>query len=211
MTKDIQKYFKGLVSSVKATEHHKSRGEAEIFYVSQFFKSSSKISFEEACIDSGVQSSFIGQKPASIYSAASLIQFVPSKVPQKYKFGNKTCPGIRNIHTGIPVTDDFYINITPNIVHINVSFLLELDVLIHLKALLDFDENWISSRHGNCSIPLTWNLGYLYIIWPINVYYMEQELRKIHWPLHNPQTERMVFIIKRAAPEVFSPKTYSDL
>lgn len=149
----------------------------------------------------GAQLSVIGQKQLKLYSAASEIKCVPSKVPRKYEFCTKAFPGTGNMNTRVWVADDFYIIFTPENVDANVPFVLGLDVLTHLKALLNFEDNWISFHRGNWRTPLTRKLGQLYISWSIAVYCTKQEIRKIHRNIHHPQTERLVSIIKRAAPE----------
>lgn len=197
--------FEGLVHAVEESERSGFQGEAMI--------SVGINSFEETCIYSGAQLSVIGRERAKSYSTDLESQFIPRTFSRIYRFGNKTFPGIGNMHTRISVTNNFIINVTPEIVDSNVFLFLglDLDLLNHLNALVDFEENWISSRHDNWCVPINRNKEQLYVDWHRVFLYIGQKLRKIHQHFHHPQAERFVFVIRRAALEDFSLNLNADL
>lgn len=162
-------------------------------------------SFLGACIDSGAQKTVIGINQANAYlnqtsNTKNLLQ-QNHKGQKIFRFGNRDhkCIGMLNIR--MPVGEDIVVTFQSHVVSIDVPLLLGLDVLQKLKLLINFEDGTLHSPRDHWRVQLVQKFGHLYVEWPMEIYYTEQELRRIHRHFYHPSTSKLQALIQKGAPK----------
>lgn len=99
------------------------------------------------------------------------------------------------------VRKDIFVAFQSHVVSIYVPLLLELDVLQKLKLLIHFEDGTLRSLHNHWTLQLVQNLEHMYVEWPIEVYYTEQKLRRIHRHVYHSSTSKLQALIQDRAPK----------
>lgn len=74
------------------------------------------------------------------------------------QFGNKNLQGTKKIDIRISITDKNFICGNPEVVEADIPSLLGLDVLTHLKTLVDFNKKPCHPSKETCPFPSSINL-----------------------------------------------------
>lgn len=167
--------------------------------------------FEGACVDSGAQVTVIGKPQASAYAAEYGSSPRLGETKRTYRFGDERHVGLGTINIDIPVSGSHYVKVVAEIVDVDVPFLLGLDVLTHIRAILDFNEDRLSGKFDDWSVPLVRKMGHLYVEWPVRVLFSSTQLRRIHRHFKHPSAERLYALIKRAEPHGQHPELMREL
>lgn len=179
--------------------------------VPEFIRSSA--CFNGACVDSGAQRTVIGRNQAIKYMEESEVgvNMLKGVHNRRYKFGDKVHHGLGTLKLEIPVKEDFVVRISADVVNVDVPLLIGLDTLTKLKAILDLDQDTLSSKVGSWKLPLRRKLGHVYLEWPISIFYTELELRRAHKHFYHPSTEKLLNVLHRADPGAIHSRVRSTL
>lgn len=99
------------------------------------------------------------------------------------------------LHVRISVTGAYLVDVYLEILNVDIPFLLGLDVLTQLNAYLDFDGNTTLSKYDGRSLPLTKQLGHVYIVFDALRIFTETVLRNIHRYFDIPRMEKLATVI----------------
>lgn len=115
-----------------------------------------------------------------------------SCVPTYFRVGSSShcCLGILDLH--MSVEDDVKVSFQTYIVAIDVPRLLGLDVLHRLKLLVNFDNDTLLSPRDDWSIKLVSKVGHIYVEWPLEIFYTDSKIRRIHRPIYHPSTKTLM-------------------
>lgn len=153
--------------------------DAKIYTVFQTWESSQS-EFWGARIDSGAQQTVKGVKQAPAYlrqtNDNSKIKKENQTPKKHFRFGNKAHVSIGIIEVRMPVADDVVLTFTAQVVPIDVPVLVGLNIMKKLKLLINFDDGTIQSPRNSWRIQMTYKRGHMYVEWPRDFYYTEQEL-----------------------------------
>ena len=184
-----------------------------IFVVNESSVVPDNLPFLGACVDSAAQKTVIGELQAKAYCEFMNIPFAPntSSTGTVFRFGTHRHKGLGKLEIRIPITDFHFLELSVDIVGINVPFFFGLDMLKAFKMVIDAEHFILSSRLQGWEVQLTEKLGHLYYEWGAAVMFTEAELQKTHRHFFHPQSERLYAVMKRADPETTSPTVLSDL
>lgn len=136
--------IEGLVSTLDA---HDERDNVEILSVNLATKARGSNVFEGACLDLVAQQTVVEESQADLYckSFGDVRNSTGSK--STYRFGNSISHSLDVLQVRIPITGVYFIDVYPEILKVDVPFLLDLNILTKLKAHLYFDKNKMSSKY----------------------------------------------------------------
>lgn len=188
-------------------------GSVTIFFCNVPDLLSSNGKLNDACVDSGAQRTLIGKKHALLHIEKSGVgsSMLQKFHRQHYKFGDRLHQGIRALQVDIPVEEDYVICIAADVIDLDVPLLIDLDTLTHLKAIINFSADTMTTTSGIWHLPLRRKLGLVYIEWPITVYYTEAELRKAHRHFYHPSTDKLLNAFHCANPDLIDDGTHKKL
>lgn len=126
-----------------------------------------------ACVDSGAQSTVIGEKQAHAYCAlvGTSWNAVSRGNGKLFRFGKNDHVRLGTLCVRLPVREDVVVPIKDSVVPIDVPLLIRLDVLHGLKLIIEFDNEEMYDPRNDWSITVTFKLGHLYLEWPPSVCY----------------------------------------
>lgn len=94
--------------------------------------------FQGACVDTGAQRTVIGKQQAYAYLKWAGLQrrLEQDKTPEVYRFGGSRHASIGTLTIRIPLADDYFLELTVDVVDVNVPLLFGLDTLdkFHMYA-----------------------------------------------------------------------------
>lgn len=157
--------------------------------------------FHGACIDSGAQITIIGSGQAEAYCRQHGGSSSPTCPRSTYRFANKRYRCTGYIRTSIPVSGSHVLDVKADAVDVEVPFLLRLDVLSDLNALLDVGNDKIVSPSSGWEVPLTQKRSHLYLIWPPTILFTVLELRKIYQHFFHAHPEKVFKVLRRFDPD----------
>lgn len=114
-----------------------------------------------AFVDSGAQLIIVAVKQAKAYCREYGGQIASEISSHRFRFGNKKHVGLGEMKIRIPFSQNYVIDVLADVVDVDVSFLLGLDVITKLRALLDIENDTIQSPLIDWRIPLTRKKGHL--------------------------------------------------
>ena len=157
-------------------------------------------SFQGDCIDIGAQLSFFGLSQAKAYFNYVRNRFEMKKPQFKksFTFGGYKEKRIGRIDVLIPISSGDYLASEADVVNVNIPLLMGLDILDRCKLVIDVCKNELLCPERGRSLPLTRNLGHIYIEWGTEVLYTTGELQRIHRHLIHAPADRLFSLMKRA-------------
>ena len=96
-------------------------------------------------------------------------------------------------------------------VDVDVPLLLGLDFLDEYKMNVDTANDMLESKSHIWSLPLTRNLGHLYLEWDYETLFTSEELRKLHNHFFHPESGRLYSMLKRADDSQTTPSDLKEL
>lgn len=90
------------------------------------------------------------------------------------------------------------IRFTVHVVPIDVRLLVGLDLFKKVKLLINFEEESLQIPRDHWRIH---NMGHMYIGCPLDYYYIEREVRRIHRNFYHPSTEKLHNLIGKGTPQ----------
>lgn len=115
------------------------------------------------------------------------------------------------INIDIKASGSHYVKVVTEIVDVDVPFLLRLDVLIHIRATLDFNVFLLSKIFDDWYVPLMRIMRHFYVEWPVRILIFSPQLRRIHRHFEHPSAERLYALTKRAEPHGQHPELMREL
>ncbi|GAB0498186.1 hypothetical protein MMPV_009527 [Pyropia vietnamensis] len=91
----------------------------------------------------------------------------------------------------IPLTEDFFIELSVDVVNVNVPLLFGMDTLDKFRMYANTVLNRLVCEVYSVTVPLVRKLGHVYYVWERNVLYTLPELRKLHRHFFHPQPDRL--------------------
>lgn len=70
---------------------------------------------------------------------------------------------------------------------------------------------WYRNTRISWEFPLVRKLGHMYLTWPDEILYTQEELRKVHRHFYHPDSQRLFSVLRRANPEECSSQTLAEL
>lgn len=119
-----------------------------------------------------------------------------------YRFGNSLQKSLGSINIRVPVLESMLISIQVDVVPSNVPFLIGLDILDRYQMIVDNVHNVLRCYSIECEIPLVRKFGHIYLEWPKqnDVFYTQEELRKLHRNFSHPSADKLYSLLKMARP-----------
>lgn len=128
-----------------------------------------------------------------------------------YRFGGSRHASIGTLTMRIPLADDFFMELSVDVVDVNVPLLFGLDTLDKFHMYANTVLNRLVCEAYSVSVPLVRKLGHVYFVWERNVLYTMPELRKLHRHFFHPQPDRLYAVINKAGGEHAKPSTLRQL
>lgn len=169
--------------------------------------------FQGACVDTGAQRTVIGKQQAYAYLKWAGLQrrLEQDKTPEVYRFGGSRHASIGTLTIRIPLADDYFLELTVDVVDVNVPLLFGLDTLDKFHMYANTVLNRLVCEAYSVTMPLVRKLGHVYYVWEHNVLYTMPELRKMHRHFFHPQPDRLYAVINKAGGEHAKPSTLKQL
>lgn len=118
------------------------------------------VKFEGACIDTGAQRSVIGSAQGHAYCRFMNIPYAiePPKRLRTFRFADKCYRGLGYLEIRLPVNDAHFIQLSIDVVDINVPLLVGLDLMEAFQMTIDTNECKLISKSELWSLPLLRNM-----------------------------------------------------
>lgn len=169
--------------------------------------------FSGACLDSGAQRTVIGQLQANAYMkiVGNEYETVQRCMSKMFRFGTSVHESVSVIKIWLPLGDDHFVKIFAHIIPIDVPLLIGLDIMKYLKIIINFADSTLQSSDGKWKAPLVFKYGHMYLEWPSDILYTENELKRIHRHFYHPSTEKLWAVIRRANNNELEPEVFNTL
>jgi hypothetical protein len=163
------------------------------------------------CVDTGTTRSMIGRRQFD--ALCRMLGYVPKLTPslRKFRCGNEVHPSLGHFQFRIPVGGSFFQSIEVDLVDVQNPFLLGLNDMQDLAATIDLhDLSWIVNGERN---KLELRDQHLWMPLPDidSCCFTKQELQLLHRRLGHPHTDRIMALLKKAAPSEISAETRTVL
>lgn len=99
-------------------------------------------------MDSGAQRSIICIRQARLYTKHTNFTLELSPSGQHYKFGDNRTQGLGKLVVRMPVTDSNMVDVTAEVVNVDVNFLLGIDVMTRLNMGIEFSQDTVRYKTG---------------------------------------------------------------
>lgn len=178
-----------------------------------FSSYSTTVHFYGACIDTGAQRSVIGIKQAEAYCRMLGIEMRKDadKRIRRFRFGKDIQDSVGSLQIRVPIKDDFFMVFTANVVNIDVPLLLGLDVMSEHKLVADTVDLVLFSKSCGWQLPLTRQLGHVYLTWESQILYSSSELTRIHRHFFHANPDPIFNLMKRAGDPEATAETLKQL
>jgi len=98
----------------------------------------------------------------------------------------------------VPLGSSFIMRLTVEVVDLNVTFLLGLDVLDKYRLYVHTVSNRLVCVNEGVDIPVVGNYGHVYYIWDMATFYSFSELQRIHKHFFHVLPDRLYALMRRA-------------
>eukprot|EP00170_Pyropia_yezoensis_P002751 contig_11549_g2756 len=169
--------------------------------------------FQGACVDTGAQRTVIGKPEALAHLqwAGLPRRLQKNKMPEVYRFGGSRHASVGRLTMRVPLAVDFFMELSMDVVDVNVPLLLGLDTLDKFHMYANTVLNRLVCEAYSVSVPLVRKLGHVYFVWERNVLCTMPELRKLHRDFFHPQPSRLYAVINKAGGDHAKPSTLKQL
>ena len=168
--------------------------------------------FLGACLDTEATLSVVGREQAEEYCR---MMDVPLVVEPKrnitFKFSSERKPSKGLVKFWIPYAGDKIINISLDVVDINVPLILGLDKLDEYKMYVNNVENILVCTEPEHKHPITRKLGHLWYEWTKDVFYTDAEIKRIYRHFYHPQPEKVYNFLQKSEDPDATPDTFKQL
>ena len=168
--------------------------------------------FHGACLNTGAQKTVIGKQQAEAYVLAhgDRRPMGPPR-PNVFRFGGGRHPSVATLTVRMPITQDFFLILTIDVVELSVPLLLGLEKMDQHRLYFYNTTNKLVCVNEGVILPVVRKLGHAYYQWGPEVLYTYPELQKIHKHFFHAKPERLYNVMKRAEVANVVPETLKQL
>lgn len=160
-----------------------------------------KSEFAGACLDTGAQRSVCGLNQAIAYNDIhpGSLKMVDSSV--RFKFGEKVAKSIGKVSIKFPIDQFNHMDLTIDVVHVDIPLIIGLDILRSQKLLVNYVENTLQYCNEKISRPITFKHGHVFFEWDqTEILFTREELTRLHLHFMHPSASRLFQLISRSDP-----------
>lgn len=128
--------------------------------------------FEGRFVDSSAELKCIGETQANIHSKMINKPLNSHVTAIMFKFGNKKHSSLGAITIRMPVGELQFADIEAEVVPVDITILLWLNIIAKFEMILGFDKDFIHTTCDGWLVPMVRKLGHAYIAWALSILYM---------------------------------------
>lgn len=124
----------------------------------------------------------------------------------RFKFGEQVAPGIGEIDIRIPVDDGLHLDLSIDVVALDIPLIIGLDILRGHNLLVNYLDNTIRFCSYGITRPISQKLGHVFLQWDEHrILFTKAELTRLHMHFMHPSASKLFQLIARSDPSKDNP------
>ena len=189
-----QELFSTLLAEVESEERTEVMGEEKIHLVNMdinfYMLNNAKKEFLGACLDTAASMSLVGREQAEEYcKMIGILLAIEERIGRTFKFGSQKKASLGAAKFWIPYGGNQMMETYLDVVDISIALLLGLNRLNEHKLYINNIEEVSVRVEPKWSHPITRKSAHLFYEWTKDVFYTDNELKRIHRHFYHPHPD----------------------